>query len=173
MKEILAAFAAYNKRVNEDLIGILEKLPEEKLRQNTGTFYTSVFGTLIHIFSSDLAWVKRYQAFFTSNKSFESGEFLSVDPRVIANPGDISRADFFRLRKEMDNALIKFIGELDDGKLASVFQYKNYKGENQEKEVWKTLIQMFNHETHHRGAISASLDIMKIDNDYSTLLTRI
>ena len=30
MKEILTAFAAYNKKVNEDLIAILEKLPEEK-----------------------------------------------------------------------------------------------------------------------------------------------
>lgn len=173
MKEILTAFAAYNKKVNEDLIAILEKLPEEKLRRNTGIYYSSVFGTLLHIFSSDLAWLKRYQSYFTGIKSFESGAFLSIDVKSLSNPGDIGRADFFRFRKEMDKAVVSFIEELDDAKLKEVFQYKNYKGETVEKELWKTLIQMFNHETHHRGAISASLDIMKIDNDYSTLLIRI
>ena len=134
MKEILTAFAAYNKKVNEDLIAILEKLPEEKLRRNTGIYYSSVFGTLLHIFSSDLAWRKRYQSYFTGIKSFESGAFLSIDVKSLSNPGDIGRADFFRFRKEMDKAVVSFIEELDDAKLKEVFQYKNYKGETVEEE---------------------------------------
>ncbi len=173
MKKIFASFAAYNKKVNEELISILEKMPDEKLHQKTGAYYSSIFGTLIHIFSSDLNWVKRYKNSFSGIKSFNNAGFLSIDEKSLKNPGIISRGDLFRYRKEMDETVLRFIDELSDKNLNSVFQYKNFRGEQTEKELWKTLMQMFNHETHHRGAISAMLDIMKIENDYSTLLTKI
>ncbi len=57
--------------------------------------------------------------------------------------------------------------------LNSVINYKNYKGDDVEKEVWKILLQWFNHQTHHRGQISVLLDMIGENNDYSSLLARI
>jgi uncharacterized damage-inducible protein DinB len=54
-----------------------------------------------------------------------------------------------------------------------MLRYKNYKGEDTEKEMWKVLMQMFNHATHHRGQISGLLDMLGIDNDYSAIFPRI
>ena len=52
-------------------------------------------------------------------------------------------------------------------------KYKNYKGEDIKKEVWKTLLHWFNHQTDHRGQISVLLDMIEIDHDYSSVVTRI
>lgn len=47
------------------------------------------------------------------------------------------------------------------------FKFKNIRGEEIEKIFWITIIHIFNHQTHHRGEISAMLDILNIKNDYS------
>jgi len=54
---------------------------------------------------------------------------------------------------------VRFVDELEGSKLSSVIKYKNYKGEDQEQELWKTLLHWFNHQTHHRGQVSVLLDI--------------
>ncbi len=172
-KKIFLALAEYNKKVNEELLAILGDLPEEQLHRKTKAFYSSVFGTLYHIFSSDHSWIKRFNSFFQENKSLNSTGFISLDLKSLINDKGFGVKELFRYRKEMDEAISRFIGELDEEKLNSVLKYKNYKGEPVEKDLWKTLLQMFNHQTHHRGSISAMLDMMGVDNDYSTLLTKI
>ena len=79
----------------------------------------------------------------------------------------------FQYRKELDDVIILFANGMDESKLSSVLKYKNYKGEEIEKEVWKTLLHWFNHQTHHRGQISVLLDLIGIDHDYSSVVTRI
>ena len=43
----------------------------------------------------------------------------------------------------MDDVIIQFVNALDESKLDSVIKYKNYKGEVIEKEIWKTLLHLF------------------------------
>jgi len=69
--------------------------------------------------------------------------------------------------------IVPFINELAENQLHSTIKYKNYKGENIEKELWKTLLHWFNHQTHHRGQVSVLLDLLGIDHDYSGLVSRI
>jgi len=69
--------------------------------------------------------------------------------------------------------IVQFIDELGDSQLGLMIKYKNYKGENIEKEFWKTLLHWFNHQTHHRGQVSVLLDLLGIDHDYSGLVSRI
>jgi uncharacterized damage-inducible protein DinB len=69
--------------------------------------------------------------------------------------------------------ILQFIEELDENKLKSAFKYKNFKGEDMEGTLWKILLQWFNHQTHHRGQISVLLDMLGVDNDYSSMLGRI
>lgn len=170
MKKLLQAFATYNEKVNGELLSILSNLPEEQVNRKTGVFYSSIFGTLLHILSSDLSWLKRYNAGFQDNKTLGPAGFIALDGNSLKGFGF---KDLVKIRKEMDEAITHFIDELSEEKIESVLRYQNYKGEPVEKDLWKTLVQMFNHQTHHRGNISAMLDIMGIDNDYSTMLTKI
>ncbi|MFW5688300.1 MAG: DinB family protein [Spirochaetota bacterium] len=43
-------------------------------------------------------------------------------------------------------------------------------GERVRQPRWQLLLHMFNHETHHRGAISQFLDEHDVANDYSNLV---
>jgi uncharacterized damage-inducible protein DinB len=79
----------------------------------------------------------------------------------------------FEYRETLDEEIDNFVKELKDDDYKKVLRYKNYKGEDTEKELWKVLMQMFNHGTHHRGQISGLLDMLGIDNDFSTLFPRI
>ncbi len=171
MKKIFEAYAVYNRTVNRELTAILGKLKEEEIRKKTGTFYQTIFDTFLHIFRSDLSWIGRFTAFFSGNESL----------KAYSIPGDAALKEelardykiLFKYRIDMDEAIFNFIAGLEDKTLDTVVVYKNYKGETTEKVLWKILMQMFNHQTHHRGSISAMLDIMGVENDYSTLLTKI
>ena len=73
----------------------------------------------------------------------------------------------------MDGLIIQFVNELGENQLSSMLKYKNYKGEEIEKETWKTFLHWFNHQTHHRGQVSVLLDLLGIDHDFSGLVSRI
>ena len=52
-------------------------------------------------------------------------------------------------RKQVDGVMNRFVDDLDETQLNSILKYKNYKGEYTEKELWKTMLHWFNHQTHH------------------------
>ena len=65
------------------------------------------------------------------------------------------------------------MNEIVKNQMDTVLKYKNLKGESLEKEFWKTLLHWFNHQTHHRGQISVLLDLVGVDHDYLSLVTRV
>ena len=74
---------------------------------------------------------------------------------------------------QADQAILEFTREMQPSTFKSVIRYKNFKGEDQEQALWKPLLHWFNHQTHHRGQISVLLDLVGVNNDYSSLLPRI
>jgi uncharacterized damage-inducible protein DinB len=172
MKKIFESFAVYNRTVNRELSDILLNLSKEQIMKKEKTFYPSIFDMFLHIFRSDLSWIRRYREHFQGNPAFQEGYTLPDDEGLMKEL-DRDYKKLFKLRADADEIIVRFISLLTDDNLESVLVYKNFKGETVEKDLWKTLLQMFNHQTHHRGSISALLDTMGIQNDYSTLLTRI
>ncbi len=96
-----------------------------------------------------------------------------MDPKSLGKEFESEYRKIFKTREDADNLIEQFINDLTDEDFTRTFRYTNYRGETTERVLWKTLLQMFNHQTHHRGQIAAFLDIMGIKNDYSTLLTRV
>jgi uncharacterized damage-inducible protein DinB len=172
MKNIFQALAKYNGSVNQSIIELLKPLDKEKIMMKTKAYYPSIFETLIHNFFADLNWLKRYGGVFKESKAL-SNRMVSSDQKVLRQEFDSDYTKLFQYRKETDEVMIQFVNELDEAKLNSVIKYKNYKGEDQEQELWKPLLHWFNHHTHHRGQISVLLDMVGVDHDYSSLLTRI
>ena len=172
MKNIFQALAKYNGSVNQSIIELLKPLDKEKIMMKTKAYYPSIFETLIHNLFADLNWLKRYGGVFKESKALNH-RIASLDQKVLRQEFESDYTKLFQYRKETDEVMIQFVNELDETKLNSVIKYKNYKGEDQEQELWKPLLHWFNHHTHHRGQISVLLDMVGVDHDYSSLLTRI
>ena len=173
MKSVFQALAKYNSSVNQSIIELIEPLSEEKIMTKTKAFFPSIFETMLHLFSSDLFWLKRFRDVFKESNALTVSKLVSLDGKNLRKKFETDYTKLFQQRKQADNVILQFIEEIDEATLNSVINYKNYKGDDVEKEVWKILLQWFNHQTHHRGQISVLLDMIGENNDYSSLLTRI
>ena len=173
MKPVFQALAKYNSSVDQSLIELIEPLGEEKIMTKTKAFFPSIFETLLHLFLSDLFWLKRFRDVFKESNALTVSKLVSLDGKNLRKKFETDYTKLFQQRKKADNVIMQFIEEIDEATLNSVINYKNYKGDDVEKEVWKILLQWFNHQTHHRGQISVLLDMIGVNNDYSSLLTRI
>jgi len=172
MKPIFQALAKYNRNVNEELTRILSELPKDQLMMETKSFYHNIYETLVHILASDRAWLSRFETAFPACGCFKKNEITGLDEASIRKKIGEDYSTVFVIRKKADELLERFVNEIGEKAYTGSFKYRNYKGEESERLVWQALIQMFNHQTHHRGSISDMLDAMGIKNDYSTLLTR-
>jgi uncharacterized damage-inducible protein DinB len=173
MKAIFQALAKYNSSVNQSIIEIIEPLSEEKIMTITKAYFPSIFETLLHLFFSDLFWLKRFREVFQESNALSVSKLVSLDGKNLRKKFETDYTKFFQRRKQADEVIRQFIEEIDEAALNSVITYKNFKGDDVEKELWKILLQWFNHQTHHRGQISVLLDMIGVNNDYSSLLTRI
>jgi uncharacterized damage-inducible protein DinB len=173
MKTVFQAYARYNKNVNQDVINIVKTVPQKKLAQRFKTYYPTIYEMLFHILLSDINWIKRFKAQFGSYESLKRTKVGSYDEMKLKEELKGDYRKLFELRADADEEIENFVEELKDDDYTKVLKYKNYKGEDTEKEMWKVLMQMFNHQTHHRGQISDLLDMLGIDNDYSAIFPRI
>ena len=173
MKTIFQAFAKYNGSVNQSVLELLKPLKKEQIMMETKAYYPSIFETLLHNMIADLNWLKRYRDVFKENKALSNSKLVSLEEKSLRKEFESDYTKLYQYRKQADDVIIQFVNEMDESKLNSVIKYKNYKGEDVEKELWKTLLHWFNHQTHHRGQISVLLDLLGIDHDYSSMMTRI
>ena len=173
MKKIFQGYAQYNSSVNQSLLELFQPLKKEQIMMETKAYYPSIFETLFHILITDVAWLKRYKGIFGSHKTLGSSKLLLLEEKGLREEFGSDYKKLFQYRKQVDDLMIQFVNELDDHQTNSTIRYKNYKGEAMEKELWKTLLHWFNHQTHHRGQISVLLDMVGVDHDFSSVLTRI
>ena len=173
MKEIIAALALYKKNVDESVLAIVEKLGEDKLLAPSGAYFPTIYDQLKHVFGSDVSWIKRLKVAFPRSATLSKCRFADFDLQSLKAPFAEAGKRFFEDQREIDRDVLAFVAELDDVALAAPISYKNYKGADESHELWKILLHWFNHGSHHRGTISAQLDSLGVENDYSSLMSRI
>lgn len=173
MKTVFQALAKYNKNVNLELITLLESTPADKMAAKTKAFYPTITDAVLHLLVSDLSFLKRFKAAFPLSNALNSNALLTSDIAGLKGQLEHDLKKYIQHRKEADAAMMQFVDELNDGDLNMVFKYTNYKGEAVETIVWKMLLTIFNHETHHRGGVSVMLELEDVKNDYSGTLARI
>ena len=82
-------------------------------------------------------------------------------------------ANLWQVRKRADNVILQFTLELADDALVSTLSYKNSKDQEYNKNMGDLLLHVFNHQTHHRGQVSALLYQAGIDVGVTDLLVGI
>jgi uncharacterized damage-inducible protein DinB len=168
MKELLMTYALYNKGADKAMIEILKKIPEGLLKKDTGNYFKSIFETAMHLILMDIMWMNR-------TNSLLGNKYLCMNNSAVLkmSESDIRehlKSDYlyaFKLMGELDELLENYVNELDESDFNKLVKYKNIKGDETESIYWHTIFTIFNHGTHHRGAISSMLDQIDIENDFS------
>ena len=169
MKEYLALLAKYNSHVNRELYAIAAKLTAKQRSKQVGSFFKSILGLLNHIYSADLGWLVRFNE--------KLGPFKELDAPELRDPlperGALMFEDFATLqakRASLDSVIERFIAAFPEADLKKSFTFTLRNGQQRTLVVWQALAHLFNHETHHRGAVSQVLDELGVENDYSNLM---
>jgi uncharacterized damage-inducible protein DinB len=173
VKEMMEALATYKMKVDESVLAIVEKLGEDKLLAPTGAYFPTIYDQLKHLFGSGVNWIKRLKPAFPKSAALSASRFADFDLQTLKAPFGEVRTRLFADIRQIDRETLAFVRELDDASLAAAFTYKNYKGELETHALWQVLLHWFNHDTHHRGAISCQMDSLGIENDFSSLINKI
>ncbi len=137
--------ARYNAWLNGRVYEAVSALPEDDYRGDLGLFFGSVHNTLNHLLVVDRLW---------------GGRIEGVD-RGVRALDEVLHDDFPSLRaarEAEDERLIALVDGLDDARLTAPVTYARIIGEGtQETRCDHVLMTLANHQTHHRGQVSAVL----------------
>jgi uncharacterized damage-inducible protein DinB len=172
IKVVFEILAKYNTMANKDIVKILEGVESSKLTEDLGSYFGSILGLLDHQLASDIGWLKML------------GENVSDLDFVISLIKDfqIDRLppkelhwktlnEYNTVRVEIDKVIERVVNALPPDQYSAEITMETKRGKISFI-LWRTLLLMFNHHTHHRGGVSSLLDQLNIENNFSSLLWR-
>jgi uncharacterized damage-inducible protein DinB len=144
-------FAEYNRWMNEKIYAAARTLTDEERKKDLGAFFKSVHGTLNHLLWGDTVWLARFR-----------GTPVSLPPS-----GTILFDDFDELssaRAEKDGEILTWAGSVTEEWLARPNTWTSgMYGLTFHHPTWALVLQMFNHQTHHRGQVTTLLMQLGVD----------
>lgn len=146
--EWMQTMARYNRWQNEAVFCLASGLSDERRREDLGAFFRSIHGTLNHILWADQMWLWRFDAC----------------PR----PGATAIADSVRFIDDWDRLAqerVRFDGVIQDWAKAcdvadlagDLTWISGATGREMTRPRALLVSHVFNHQTHHRGQVSAML----------------
>ena len=157
--------AKYNKITNELMNKIIKELLEEEWNKIFNGYFKSIHELCSHIYICDFNWLKRFKLlrnFTILNKNiFERNYSYS---EVIFN----NINEYIFMREELDEIFIEFIHELKDDDFDKILKFTDSKGLKIERKMEPLITHVFNHQAHHRGMVSLYMEMLGIENDYSS-----
>jgi uncharacterized damage-inducible protein DinB len=164
-----AQLAAYNEWMNRKLYDAAAALPPDRLHENRGAFFGSLFGTLGHLAIADLIWFKRIAAALPGLASLQCLDALprptSLDQSLCATLPELDA-----LRIKLDATIAAFCAEVRPAQLEGAFSWTSMKGIASTKRLGDVLLHVFNHQTHHRGQATTLFSQLGVDVGPTDLL---
>jgi len=157
--------ATYNEWMNRKLYAAAAALPAERVHEDRGAFFGSIFGTLNHLVIADVIWFKRIASGVPGGSGLTSLHCLddvprpaSLDQRLCA---DLPELD--ALRVKLDAAILAFSAEVTPAQLDGTLTWTSMKGIANTKRLGDVLLHVFNHQTHHRGQATTLFSQLGVD----------
>jgi uncharacterized damage-inducible protein DinB len=139
--------AAYNAEMNRRIYGAALTLSDAERRADVGLFWRSIHGTCSHILWADRIWMSRFG--------------LGAAPEVPGSASDRMVEDFaslWLLRQDFDADIIRWSAGYDPAvSQGDLTWWSGMAGREMSRPRALCLMQVFNHQTHHRGQIHAAL----------------
>lgn len=143
--------AAYNQWMNEKIYSCSAQLSDEVRKRDMGAFFGSIHRTLNHLYVADEAWMQR----------------LHGEPVAMKSPAEERLADFEELwaaRRLLDQRISRWADHLTDEFADGVFGFWSVTYQRKiEMPAWAAIVQVFNHQTHHRGQVTTLLKQVGVD----------
>jgi uncharacterized damage-inducible protein DinB len=146
--EYVQVMSMYNKWQNNQLYDIINVMSEDVLTLDRGAFFGSIHATLAHLLWGDLLWMQR----FDPNRSENAGSF----PESHAHWSTISHwaAD----RMCCDGEICLWAAQLSQDDInGDLSFYSSSLSKIVNVSLSLSIVQFFNHQTHHRGQVHAML----------------
>lgn len=167
--EHICLLAEYNEWMNAKLYEAAMTLSDEELSTNRKAFFGSILGTLNHLVVGDTLWLKRFATHPANYSALELvKEFpmpTSLDQVVFTDIRSLSRH-----RKELDQVIKNWARIISEEDLDYVMAYSNMKGIAAQKNYYSLVMNLFNHQTHHRGQATTLLSQANVDVGITDLL---
>jgi uncharacterized damage-inducible protein DinB len=138
-----ASMAEYNRWANNRILAVSSELTDEQFDLPAGASYGSLHGTLDHILSAELSWLRRWRG----EPSGLSGQ-------------QFGRHQLSSALAQADQAFVDFVSEKSDDDWDGMIEYRNTKGSGFRRSLGVTLTQVLYHGTYHRGEAAMMLSVM-------------
>ncbi len=142
--------ARYNAWQNEELGTSMATLSDEDLRAGRGAFFGSIFKTVNHLLWGDTLWISR----------FDGGLGPAQTDLTKTDTTDTTQ-DLAQWLKERAAADARFVAWADGVSQTDIQGDLTWFSGSIQSDISKPralcIVQMFNHQTHHRGQVHAML----------------
>ena len=147
-RDYATLMAEYNQWMNRKIYELCSALPDDDYRRDLGAFFGSIHRTLNHIVWCDQLFMAR----------------LLGERATIGEPGRIIHDQLPALRQErahLDERILHWARDLEAADLEAPFIISDDTGRS--VPTYVIAVQMFNHQTHHRGQVTAMLTRLGVD----------
>ena len=145
------ALADYNRWMNERLYAVCDGISDLERKRERRVFFRSIHGTLNHLLLGDKIWLGRFEGIPFPVDSLDQELF----------------DDFKVLREERrvtDQRIEDWASGLTDRILDDNFRFTSIVDPaGRECKLWVAVTHFFNHQTHHRGQLTALLSQVECD----------
>ena len=149
--EIYRHMARYNRWMNERLMATCSELDDAGRKQNRGAPFGSIHGLWNHILLADNLWLSRFEGTIFTVSTLGDELFSDWDELKIE-------------RSRTDDSIDAYVAALTNEKLISPLRYTSFTNPTpRELPLWVAVQHLFNHQTHHRGQITALMEQAGLD----------
>jgi uncharacterized damage-inducible protein DinB len=161
--------ATYNQWMNSRLYAACATLPAEALAADRKAFFGSIIGTLNHLATADIHWLKRFAAHPAGYVALEAVTALPT-PASLDQLHTPALAQLQDLRERLDAAILGLAEAVTEADFEHTVSWINSRGQASRKNFFELLMHFFNHQTHHRGQVTTLLSQEGVDMGPTDLL---
>lgn len=153
-------YARYNTWINQSLLDASLSLSQAEQNKDQQLFFHSLTGSWNHILVGDLLWLNRLAMIFPMIDDAIGNWPKPTKLDQILYP---DLAELAPARQQLDELIMQWCDVLRESDSEDRLQYHNSRGEIQVRPLPDILQHLFNHQTHHRGQITALLSQLGVD----------
>ncbi len=143
IQDDLPSLYAYNRWADARMIAAVRRLSHEQYIQEPAPGWASIRETLIHTAGATHIWARRLQ-----------GETVTMRPTSADDP---TLDDVERFFQQGHDAFDRLVAALTPERLASLWSYRDLKGDSHTTPLWAVYRHVANHATYHRGQVASKL----------------